>query len=63
MDVLTFISIIFVSIVVGFVAMIYVISKTEYGKLVEENEKLKKDLVKARTNKTKKVYKEVKNVK
>ena len=63
MDVLTFISIIFVALVVGFVAMIYVISKTEYGKLVEENEKLKKDLVKARANKTKKVYKEAKNVK
>lgn len=63
MDVLTFISIIFVTIVIGFIAMIYVISKTEYGKLVAENEKLKKDLVKARTNKTKKVYKEVKNVK
>ena len=44
MDVLTFISIIFVALVVGFVAMIYVISKTEYGKLVEENEKLKKEL-------------------
>lgn len=63
MDVLTFISIIFVSIVVGFVAMVYVISKTEYGKLVEENDKLKKDLVKARANKTKKAYKEAKNVK
>ena len=42
MDILTFISIIFVSLVVGFVALIYVCSKTEYAKVVKENEKLKK---------------------
>ena len=63
MDVLTFISIIFVSIVIGFVAVIYVISKTEYGKLVEENEKLKKEITKLKVRKINKTYKEAKNVK
>jgi uncharacterized protein YneF (UPF0154 family) len=63
MDVLTFISIIFVSLVVGFVAMIFVVSKTEYAKLLEENEKLKKDLAKAKLKKINKAYKEAKNVK
>jgi energy-converting hydrogenase Eha subunit H len=63
MDVLTFISIIFVTLVVGFIAMIYVISKTEYGKLLNENEKLKKEIVKLKERKIKKEYKEAKNVK
>ena len=63
MDVLTFISIIFVSLVIGFIAVIYVITKTEYSKLVAENEKLKKDLAKLKTRKVKKEYKEAKNVK
>lgn len=63
MDVLTFISIIFVTLVVGLIAMIYVICKTEYAKLLEENEKLKKEITKLRERKIKKVYKEAKNVK
>lgn len=63
MDVLTFISIIFVAIVVGFVAMIYVVSKTEYAKLLEENDQLRKQLAKAKVKKVKKEYKEAKNVK
>lgn len=63
MDILTFISIIFVSLVVGFVAMIYVCSKTEYAKVIKENEKLKTELAKLRLKKIKKVYKEAKDVK
>jgi cell division protein FtsB len=63
MDVLTFISVIFVTIVIGFIAVIYVISKTEYGKLLEENEKLKQELAKLKLRKVNKVYKEAKNVK
>ena len=63
MDILTFISIIFVSLVVGFIALIYVCSKTEYAKVVKENEKLKSELAKTKLKKIKKVYKEAKNVK
>lgn len=63
MDILTFISIIVVALVVGFIAMIYVVSKTEYAKVLDENEKLKKDIARLKERKTKKVYKEAKNVK
>lgn len=63
MDILTFISIIVVALVVGFVAMVYIIAKTEYAKVTEENEELKKQIAKLKERKVKKEYRSVKNVK